>query len=126
LAKNEYRQFKLRGKSAQKSDDTGNLREVLERRLKHHEWPEPDLIVVDGGMAQVNLAKQVLQTHALNLPVVGVVKDEHHRARELRAGNRQHSMLTVWRDQIIKLNAEAHRFALTYHRRLRRQLKSVL
>jgi excinuclease ABC subunit C len=114
--KNSYRRFKLKGKSANKSDDTGNLLEVLERRFNHHEWPLPNAIIVDGSTAQINLARHVLETRGLVLPVIGVVKDERHRAREV-VGDK--ALVAAHRADIIRLNAEAHRFAVGYHRALR-------
>ncbi len=114
--KNSYRRFKLKGKSANKSDDTGNLFEVLERRFNHHEWPLPNAIIVDGSTAQINLARHVLETRGVVLPVIGVVKDERHRAREVVGDE---ALVAAHRADIIRLNAEAHRFAVGYHRALR-------
>jgi excinuclease ABC subunit C len=111
-----FRRFRLRGRSAAKSDDTGNLLEVLVRRLGHPEWPLPNLIVVDGGQAQINLARHVLETRGLVIPVASVVKDERHRAREI-LGARE--IAAPYRDLIIALNQESHRYALAYHRKLR-------
>jgi excinuclease ABC subunit C len=105
--KNSYRKFKLKGKSANKADDTGNLREILERRFNHSEWSLPNLIVVDGGQAQENVTKLVLERQGLKIPVVAVTKDEHHRAR---AG---------YPDYVVRINQEVHRFALAYHRQRR-------
>lgn len=107
LDKNSYRKFKLKGKSAGKADDTGNLKEVLERRFNHPEWPLPNLIVVDGGQAQENVTKLVLENRGLKIPVIAVTKDEHHRAR------------TGYSDQVVQINQEVHRFALAYHRQRR-------
>ena len=64
--RSEYRKFKLRN---QKNDDTANLHEIIERRLKHQEWPFPDLIILDGGIGQVNTVKDLLAKH--NIPVIG-------------------------------------------------------
>lgn len=116
LDRASYRRFRLRGRSAGKADDTGNLLEVLDRRLRHSEWPLPNLIVVDGGQAQINLARHALETRGLVIPVVGVVKDERHRAREILGDK---AIVAPIHDLIIVLNQEAHRYALAYHRKLR-------
>lgn len=71
--RSEYRKFKLR---RQKNDDTANLREILERRLKHTEWEYPDLVILDGGVGQVNAVKDLLQ--AVKIPVIGRDKSGDH------------------------------------------------
>ena len=84
VVKNEYKKFSARGGSAfggktvlgnSKANDTAALAEVLERRLAHTEWSYPSLIVVDGGMAQINAIKSVLSRLNLEIPVVSVLKD---------------------------------------------------
>ncbi len=114
-AKNEYRKFKLK---QDKNDDSGNLREILTRRLGHPEWPAPGLVVVDGGRGQLKAAEAVLAEAGQTWPVVAVVKDERHRPRQI-LGDR---LLVKNREaEIILANAEAHRFGLNWHRvRLRR------
>ena len=116
--KGEYRKFRIR--SAKAGDDPGALKEVLSRRLGHSEWPLPRVIAVDGATAQINVAENLLKELGLGIPVVGVVKDEKHRPREIR-GSRD---IIVDRERDILLaNAEAHRFAIGYHRkRSRREL----
>ncbi len=115
LEKSQYRKFKIK---ADKNDDVNNLKEILTRRLGHSEWSLPQLVVVDGGAAQINGAEDVLQEFKLSIPVVSVVKDERHKAREV-LGSKQY---VVGREKAILLaNAEAHRFAIGYHRKLRRK-----
>jgi excinuclease ABC subunit C len=116
--KNEYRKFKI--KSFQGVDDTRALREVLERRLKHPEWQYPKLIVVDGGTAQKNAAEMVLRGAGSTIPVVSVVKDKHHRPREI-LGERK--FVQKYEREILLANSEAHRFAVSYHRQTRGKLK---
>ncbi|MEK9185282.1 MAG: GIY-YIG nuclease family protein, partial [Patescibacteria group bacterium] len=113
LKKNDYRKFKIK---IQKNDDVGALREVLERRLKHHEWPYPDLIVVDGGEAQINVAKAELEKKGLNIRVIAVVKNEKHKPQKIIG---TYSVDT--KKDILLANSEAHRFAIRYHRHLRSQ-----
>ncbi len=110
-AKSQYRKFKIK---LDKNDDTKNLREVLERRLNHREWRLPELIVVDGGVGQINVAKSVLKERGLKINVVSVVKDDRHKAREILDLKDK-----TLEKAIILANAEAHRFAIGYHRKLR-------
>lgn len=110
--KNEYRKFRI--KTAAPGDDVGALREVLARRLAHDEWPWPALFVVDGGKAQMNAMQKILDEHAMKIPVVGVVKDEKHRPRGI-LGDR--SGIAGREREILLANAEAHRFAIAYHRK---------
>jgi excinuclease ABC subunit C len=114
--KSEYRKFRIR--SAKGGDDPGALKEVLSRRLGHDEWPMPRLLVVDGSTAQINAAEGVLATYGIKIPIVGVVKDEKHRPREIK-GDR--SLAATREHDILLANAEAHRFAITYHRKKRRE-----
>ena len=118
--KNEYRKFKI--KTVRGADDTASLTEVLERRFGHPEWPYPRLIVVDGGVAQKNRAERVLSEIGINIPVVSVVKDEHHRPRAI-LGLEKVGYSGVGRPDleraILRANAEAHRFAVLYHKKVR-------
>ncbi|MEK7461595.1 MAG: GIY-YIG nuclease family protein [Patescibacteria group bacterium] len=113
LNKNQYRKFKIRLDS---NNDTASLREVLIRRLTHREWVLPGLIVVDGGRSQLNIAREVLRKAGLGIDVVSVVKDERHKAREI-LGKSVKSL--AFDRSILLANAEAHRFAIQYHRKLR-------
>ena len=113
LEKSQYRKFKV---SKEVNNDTAGLKEILERRLNHSEWPYPDLIVVDGNEVQKKIAENVLSARRVNIPVVAVTKDERHKARDL-IGNLD--LVKKYRDQIVAINTEAHRFAFNYHRGLR-------
>lgn len=115
--KAEYRKFKIRTVT---NDDPGALQETLERRLNHHEWTLPRVIVVDGSVAQMRRAAKVLTKAGVQIPIVGVVKDEHHRPRELIGDTKA---ISAHEKDILLANAEAHRFAITWHRR--RQRKSL-
>jgi len=111
--KSQYRKFRVR--SGKGVDDTNNLKEIISRRLGHPEWKFPNLIVVDGGKAQINAARQVFKESGLEMiDVVSVVKDERHKAREI-LNLRDRSL----EKSIILANSEAHRFAIGYHRKLR-------
>ncbi len=115
-AKGQYRKFKI--KSAKAGDDPGALKEVLSRRLGHDEWPLPRLIVVDGSTAQINAARNILAEYGMAIPVVGVVKDEKHRPRNI-AGDR--GLVKEKEREILLANSEAHRFAIGYHRKTSRR-----
>ena len=144
--RSDYRKFKLRTVSG--PDDYGSMYEVLTRRfvhgmeekkeLKDKALPEsmgsftrfPDVIMMDGGKGQVNICLQVLDELGLNIPVCGMVKDDFHRTRGLYYNNME---IPIDRHGegfklITRIQDEAHRFAIEYHRALRSktQVKSVL
>jgi len=112
--KNEYKKFKI--KTQDGSNDTGALQEVLDRRLKHNEWVMPSLVVVDGSMAQINVAESILKVYGLNIPVVGVVKDDKHKMKEIKGNS---ALIKKYKSAILFANSEAHRFAINYHKNLR-------
>lgn len=138
--RNDYRKFKI--KWVQGPDDYSSMREVLTRRFTHglKELEEnslhgkfhifPDLLLMDGGKGQVNIALQVLKELNLYIPVCGMVKDENHRTRGLYYNN-----IEIPIDShsegfklITRIQDETHRFAIEYHRSLRgkNQVHSVL
>ncbi|MFO7807521.1 MAG: GIY-YIG nuclease family protein [Candidatus Moraniibacteriota bacterium] len=112
--KDMYRRFKIR--SSNPGDDGACLCEVLERRLRHQEWIFPDLIVVDGGTIQRNAALFVLEKFDLNIPVVGVVKDDRHKPKEIIGDLR---IKEKHKKEILLANFEAHRFAIEFQRKRR-------
>lgn len=112
--KSEYRKFKINQYTS--SNDPGALKEMLERRLKHLEWPLPQVIVVDGSTAQKNAAEHVLRAAAHMIPVVAVVKDDRHKPTRLIGAK---NLLEAHKEAILHSNAEAHRFAITFHREKR-------
>ena len=112
--KNEYRKFKIRTQND--ANDTGALVEVLKRRLGHTEWSYPKLIVVDGSTAQINAAKKALNGLKLNIPIVSVVKDERHKPKAIMGDERNG---LKYKREILLGNSEAHRFAITYHKKIR-------
>ena len=112
----EYRKFILR--RTKPGDDPGALREILSRRLNHPEWPMPRIIVVDGSVAQLNAAHQVLSEFGIEIPIVGVTKDEKHRPRALQGDK---NIIKQREKEILLANAEAHRFAIGFHRKKSRQ-----
>lgn len=116
IEKGAYRKFTVRSVT---NNDPAALKELLERRLAHPEWPFPQLIVVDGGEVQKRTAEKVLHQRGHHISVVAVVKDEHHKPRDVLGAK---EMVSAHRDDILLANAEAHRFALSFHR----QRRSVL
>lgn len=117
---NEYRMFRIRQDT--KGSDIAALSEVLSRRFGHPEWNYPRLIVVDGGIAQKNAAEKLMRELGLHIPVVGVVKDERHRPQRI-IGEKKH--VDQYGKAILLANAEAHRFAISYHRRRRSPLRGI-
>lgn len=130
--RNDYRKFKI--KTVSGPDDYGSLKEVLSRRFNRKEDDKfsrmPDLIMMDGGLGQVNMALLVLEELKIYIPVCGMVKDDNHRTRGV-----------IYNNEIVELDRngesfklttriqdEAHRFAIEYHRKLRgkNQVHSVL
>ncbi len=115
LAKSEYRKFKLNPETG--NNDVANLREILERRLNHPEWKYPDIMVIDGGEAQRNAAQKVLTDRNEDIALVSVVKDERHKPKGLLGAA---NLVEKHSKAILLANSEAHRFAINYHRKLRR------
>lgn len=109
--KNEYRLFNLK----ETAGDVPMLREMLKRRMRHAPptggWPLPNLVIIDGGKAQLNVAKKIFGTR---MPIAAVTKDERHRASKL---------IGVQADQTLAfaVDAEAHRFAISHYRRRHRK-----
>lgn len=114
--KTAYRKFKIKGEMAEVANDIANLKEVIERRLGHPEWSRPNLIVVDGGKAQLNQITKLLEKLNVKIEVTAVVKDEFHKAREI-LGNKD--TINKFEREIILANSESHRFAIKYHRQRR-------
>lgn len=138
--KNDYRKFKI--KSVKGPDDYASMEEVLTRRFTHglEEKKEmiefgsftkfPDLIMMDGGKGQVNIAIKVLESLNLNIPVCGMVKDDNHNTRGLYYNNKEIDIdkSSEGFKLITRIQDEAHRFAIEYHRLLRNkaQIHSIL
>ena len=125
--RSDYRKFRIRG--VQGADDYASMEEMLTRRLSHYEI-YPDLIMMDGGRGQVNIALKVMDAVGVHVPVCGMVKDDHHRTRGIYFNNVE---IPIDRDSegfrlVTRIQDEAHRFAIEYHRSLRskEQVHSVL
>lgn len=111
--KDQYRKFRIR--IFGKPDDTGMLKEILARRLRHREWALPDIILIDGGKGQVNAAKKTLYEVGVKLPVIGIAKGPKRKKNEFIGKVPDN----VSEKELVKVRDEAHRFAVSYHRRLR-------
>lgn len=137
--RNDYRRFKI--KYVKGPNDYASMEEVLTRRFTHGQNERmsgeytsfsvfPDLIMMDGGRGQVNVALKVLDNLKIHIPVCGMVKDDNHRTRGLYFNNVELPIDTRGEGfkLITRVQDEAHRFAIEYHRSLRSQsqVKSVL
>ena len=120
--KNSYRKFRL--KTVTGPDDYASMKEVLSRRFTDEKMDVlPDVLMMDGGKGQVNVALMVLDSLGLEIPVCGMVKDDNHRTRALYYNN-QEVEFSKGSEAILMITAlqdEAHRFAIEYHKQLRRQ-----
>jgi excinuclease ABC subunit C len=132
--KHDYRKFKI--KTVKGPNDYASMREVLTRRfIRAKEGSKgfeimPDILLMDGGRGQVNIALEVLDELKLNIPVAGMVKDDHHNTRGLYYNNVEIAIDTHSEGfkLITRIQDEAHRFDIEYHRSLRgkAQVSSIL
>ena len=133
--RSDYRKFKI--KWVQGPNDYASMEEVLTRRFTHESKGEydsfsilPDLILMDGGRGQVNIARKVLGELGIDIPVCGMVKDDNHRTRGVYFNNVEIPIDTSGEGfhLVTRIQDEAHRFAIEYHRSLRskEQVHSVL
>ncbi|MFZ2025025.1 MAG: GIY-YIG nuclease family protein [Microgenomates group bacterium] len=112
----QYRRFAIRGSTGQ--NDTAMIHQVVTRRLKHTEWPYPDVLLIDGGKGQVKAAQLALKTAGVSLPVVGLAKRYESLVLPVR------TILTLVHMQndrpairlLERIRDESHRFAITYHK----------
>ena len=136
--KNDYRKFRIRTVTG--PDDYHSMEELLTRRFTHGQRQElaemdsfrlfPDVIFMDGGKGQVNVAERVLQELKIDIPVCGMVKDDHHRTRGLFFRNEEIPIDIHGQGfrLITRIQDETHRFAIEYHRQIRgkAQVHSIL
>lgn len=114
----EYRLFNIRFVSG--PNDVGMMREMLIRRLENKRWPLPDMILVDGGIAQVNMAREIFKEHGLMIPVVGIAKGKDRKANRFVGTMPRRAS----RETLIRVRDEAHRFSRSHH--IRRRKKAFL
>ncbi|MCH7541867.1 hypothetical protein IH981_03810 [Patescibacteria group bacterium] len=114
--KDQYRRFKI--KSVRGINDTAMISEVLDRRFKN-DWEKPDLIIIDGGKAQFNAAVAIVKEYGLRIPVISLAK----RMEEIYTLDKPMPIRLPSNNDALKLvqriRDEAHRFAISYHRKLR-------
>ena len=129
---NLYRKFKITNDT---NDDYGTMREVIYRRyfrLLKDNLPKPDLILVDGGIGQVNIAREVVNSLGLNIPVAGLKKDDKHHTNTL-IGKYPLTEIPIKKDSplflfLTRMQDEVHRYTITYHKDIRSKgaLSSIL
>lgn len=110
--RNEYRKFKIR--TVVGANDVGMMKEVLQRRFGNP-WPLPDLVLVDGGAGQVNIAKEITEESGYKIPIIGIAKGPS-RKNDFFVGT---VIPNMDKNILVKVRNEAHRFALSYHKKLR-------
>lgn len=118
--KNFYRKFKIR--ISGKPNDIAMLKEILARRLQHLEWLYPDLVLIDGGKAQLNVAQLTINNQRLTIPVIALAKKKNElyvegRKKPVLLKNLPREIFNL----ILQLRDEAHRFAISYHKQLRKE-----
>ncbi len=120
--KDLYRKYKI---TTNVKDDLGAMKEVIYRRyykILMEESYKPDLIVLDGGKGQINVCKEILTSLNLNIPIVGLVKDDKHRTNHLLNENLEEIKINASSNLFLylsKIQEEVHRFAISYHRNIR-------
>ena len=118
IDKSQYRMFKI--KTIQGQNDVASLREILFRRLKHKEWPMPDLIILDGGKAQLKAAAQI------KIPTLALSKIDRSsgklHSKFSKSSISLNSLPQLLKHILLNLRDEAHRFAITYHKKRRLKL----
>ena len=130
--KNEYRRFRIRFKHT--PDDFEMMREVMRRRLKRTDWEMPSLMVIDGGRGQVSAVLQVFAEQKINIPTIGLAKKEEVIIIPVRTPRRSSLVdfleiklpkSTPGVNLLRRIRDEAHRFAITYHRLLRKKTLNI-
>ena len=129
--KDDYRKYKI---STEVKDDLSAMKEVLYRRyykVLMENLQKPDLIVMDGGKTQISVAKEIVTSLGLNIPIIGLVKDNSHKTSHIM--NDKYEILDVKKDSnlflfLTRIQDEVHRYAITYHRTIKSKgaLASIL
>ncbi len=131
-SKNDYRKFTI---TLDKNDDSGTMKEVIYRRyfrVLRDGLVRPDLIIVDGGIGQINVAREVLSSLNMNIPVVGLKKDDHHATDALMANDPIEYIPIDKKSNLFyyleRIQDEVHNFTINYHKQIRSKgsLESVL
>lgn len=114
--KNEYRKFKI--KTVQAANDVGMMKEVLLRRFQNN-WPKPDLILLDGGVGHLNMGEAVLKGLGLEIPIAAVAKGKSRKNQKI--SSKQKIKNIIDKKTLKRIMDEAHRFAIRYHKKLRKK-----
>lgn len=131
-SKNDYRKFKI---SIDKNDDYNTMREVIYRRyfkILKNDLERPDLIIVDGGIGQINVAREIINSLNLDIPVVGLKKDKKHTTESLLANDPIEQIMIDKKTNVFylleRMQDEVHNFTINYHKQLRSKgsLESIL
>lgn len=117
--KSEYRKFKI--KSVKGANDVAMMREVLARRVRHSDWPTPNLIILDGGKGHLNMAVSLWKALDIHIPLAGVAKGPTRKKVDVYTDPEFAPDPTLLADPLLleRIREEAHRFAIAYHRKLR-------
>lgn len=116
--KSSYRRFKVKNEIKGKPNDVLAIGEIIRRRLNHKDWGKPDLIIVDGGKGQVSAATKVLNETNTNIPVIGLAKrEETIITSDFKQINLSRTDPGLY--LILRIRDEAHRFAISYHKKIR-------
>lgn len=113
--KENYRRYKI--KNVFGPDDYKSMQEIIERRMKYN--PKPDLLLIDGGQGHVHCVKEILDEIGIKIPVCGMVKDNNHRTRAIFYNGQEIDLPREILNFITKIQDEIHRFAISYHKKLR-------
>lgn len=120
--KNEYRKFKI--KTLSTPNDVAMMKEIIKRRLAHEEWARPNLILVDGGWGQINAVREILADYKLKIPVLGIAKGFNRKQDRVIYDKENLELKRVveqYKNLLLQVRDEAHRFAQNYHKMLRRK-----
>ncbi|KKT15537.1 MAG: UvrABC system protein C [Candidatus Yanofskybacteria bacterium GW2011_GWF2_43_596] len=120
--KSGYRKFKIRDSNV--SDDTRMLKEILTRRFRHSEWAKPNLVIIDGGKGQLNIASSIVPK---DIALLSLTKNEKHVGSHIYIRGRKlpiklDKLPADVRNIVLNVDAEAHRFAISYYRKLHRNM----
>ena len=118
--KSDYRMFKIR--HTKTPDDYAMHQEVLMRRLKHDEWPLPDLFLIDGGLGQLNAAKKVLELYQLKIPIASLAKREEELWVSDKVKYPLKNLSPILLHLFQHIRNESHRFAINFHRNRRSKM----
>lgn len=123
IDKSQYRKFRIR--TVSNINDPVMLAEIVARRFNHKEWPKPDLIILDGGKGQLSSVLKILRVKSIKIPVMAIAKGPSRKNYTLFKNNLAKK---IYLDRLFieSIRDEAHRFAISYHRKLRARLTTII